>query len=167
MFQGGELVSKTESCLWSTMCYTSLMGMKRCSRCGDDLPEETYAFKNQAKGWRQSACPDCLRLYRKEHYRNHPQPYKDRALANKRKVKKAYRVWLATQKCVDCGESDPVVLDADHVRGRKASGIAKMLTSGRTWEAVQKELEKCEIRCANCHRRKTAKENGWTRGSEC
>lgn len=70
--------------------------------------------------------------------------------------------YLLAHPCVDCGETDPIVLDADHVRGKKHFNISAML-QGYAWSAVLEELEKCEMRCANCHRRKTAKEFGYDR----
>jgi hypothetical protein len=64
---------------------------------------------------------------------------------------------------VDCGESDPVVLDFDHVRGSKRFSIAIAVTLGYPWETLLREIEKCEVRCANCHRRKTARQMGHRR----
>lgn len=59
--------------------------------------------------------------------------------------------------CVDCGESDLRVLDLDHRVGvEKRFGIGQMLTGGWNWEAIAQEMEKCDVRCANCHRRVTA-----------
>ena len=70
-----------------------------------------------------------------------------------------YILWefLATHACVDCGEDDPMVLDFDHVRGEKAFPISRACRYTR--QAVLDEIAKCEIRCSNCHRRKTAKES--------
>jgi hypothetical protein len=62
--------------------------------------------------------------------------------------------------CVDCGEQDPVVLDLDHVFGVKAFNIGDAITR-LSWGKIQGELEKCVVRCANCHRRKTAKQFQW------
>lgn len=57
--------------------------------------------------------------------------------------------------CMDCGESNPVVLDFDHVRGEKKGNIADMVRSYYSIDSIKKEMRKCEIRCANCHRKKT------------
>lgn len=63
--------------------------------------------------------------------------------------------YLATHPCVDCGESDFRCLDFDHVTGKKFKDISLMMRSGYSWESVQKEMLKCVVRCANCHRKKT------------
>ena len=59
--------------------------------------------------------------------------------------------YLREHPCVDCGETDPVVLQFDHV-GQKRANIARMLTDSFTWRQIELEIEKCEIRCGNCHR---------------
>ncbi len=58
--------------------------------------------------------------------------------------------------CIDCGNKSLVhdQLDFDHVRGSKVSGISAMIRS-YSREDVFKEIEKCEIVCANCHRLRT------------
>lgn len=68
--------------------------------------------------------------------------------------------YLCEHPCVDCGERDPVVLELDHVRGDKRDNIANLIRSGRSWEPIRAEIAKCEVRCANCHRRATARRNG-------
>ena len=79
-----------------------------------------------------------------------------RKTANKSKIAQ----YLETHPCVDCGESDPVVLHFDHVRGEKIENVSNMARKN-IWSKVEKEIEKCEIRCANCHMRKTAKQFKW------
>ena len=63
---------------------------------------------------------------------------------------------------MDCGERDPVVLDFDHitpsVKGYKVSYLA---SQGLKIKTIEQEIELCEVRCANCHRRRTAKQFGW------
>lgn len=68
---------------------------------------------------------------------------------------------LLKHPCVDCGESDPIVLDFDHIDGKtKCFSIANRAGTYSNTEKLVAEMAKCEIRCANCHRRKTYKELG-------
>jgi hypothetical protein len=72
---------------------------------------------------------------------------------------------LSGARCVDCAESDPVVLQFDHVRD-KADHISWLVGSGCSPLRLARELSKCEIRCANCHRRVTARARGWFRARQ-
>lgn len=67
--------------------------------------------------------------------------------------------YLQAHPCVDCGEHDPVVLEFDHVRGEKKQDIAMMINNGASWERLLTEIEKCDVRCANDHRRRTASQH--------
>jgi hypothetical protein len=72
--------------------------------------------------------------------------------------------YLKGKECVDCGETDAVVLELDHVNGKKHRNVGDMM-SGYGWKRILAEISKCEIRCANCHRRKTARDFKWFRGN--
>ena len=63
--------------------------------------------------------------------------------------------YLLSHPCVDCGESDIIVLEFDHITDDKKYNIANMYSGGHSIETVQREINKCEVRCANCHRRIT------------
>lgn len=69
--------------------------------------------------------------------------------------------YLSNHGCVDCGETDPVVLDFDHVTGSKITELSKMAHDVKPMSVIQAEIEKCQVRCSNCHRKKTAKEQNW------
>ena len=69
--------------------------------------------------------------------------------------------YLRANPCVDCDEQDLVVLQFDHVRGKKTAAISKLVRLPAPWSRVLEEIEKCEVRCANCHTRKTAARGGW------
>ncbi|MFZ1018790.1 MAG: hypothetical protein WAN39_13065 [Candidatus Cybelea sp.] len=69
--------------------------------------------------------------------------------------------YLKGRGCVECGENDLRVLDFDHVRGKKEGNVSVMVGYGVSWERLSAELAKCEIRCANCHRKRTAAQFGW------
>lgn len=66
--------------------------------------------------------------------------------------------YFKTHPCVDCGEGDPVVLEFDHLRD-KSFDVGTGLRD-RPWQSVLAEMKKCEVVCANCHRRRTASRRG-------
>lgn len=71
--------------------------------------------------------------------------------------------YLKSHPCIDCGESDIRVLDFDHVDpSSKTQNVTRMAcASTYSWDRVKEEIDKCEIRCANCHRKKTIGEPDW------
>jgi hypothetical protein len=81
---------------------------------------------------------------RRERHRINRAKYRQRA-------KDYVAKYLSTHPCVDCGESDSIVLTFDHVRGEKSNDIANMISAGSTLEIIIAEIEKCEVRCYNCH----------------
>ena len=63
--------------------------------------------------------------------------------------------YLLAHECVDCGESDVRVLEFDHVSGTKSRDVTQMVQHGYSIAALEAEAAKCDIRCANCHRRRS------------
>ncbi len=71
---------------------------------------------------------------------------------------------LSKNSCVDCGETDIVVLEFDHRdRNTKVRAVANLIHDGASLDKLKSEIAKCDIRCANCHRRRTAKQFGWAK----
>jgi 5-methylcytosine-specific restriction endonuclease McrA len=68
---------------------------------------------------------------------------------------------LKAHPCVDCGETDPVILEFDHVVG-KDFNLSDAARKGVSMKRLKAEIAKCEVRCANCHRRKTYVRSGLT-----
>jgi len=98
----------------------------------------------------------------KRHYEKNRKKIMDRSkifLSKTRVENRSYiRDYLSNHPCVDCGESDPVVLEFDHIAGIKRGNVATMGNQGFCIKSLEKEIEKCEVRCANCHRRRHYKE---------
>lgn len=137
--------------------------MKTCTRCKKEKPEEDFNFKFKDKGIRSSHCRDCSRLYIKRHYEEHKKYYLEKAKKRNSQMRLAASrfLWdyLSSHSCVDCGESDPIVLEFDHKKN-KISDVS-FLARVASLDKIKEEVEKCEIRCANCHRRRTSKTLGW------
>lgn len=74
--------------------------------------------------------------------------------------------YLKDHPCVDCGEDDVIVLEFDHVRGEKVNHVSTMIHSTRSIEQIFDEIAKCEVVCANCHKRRTAMRGNWLRANQ-
>ena len=62
--------------------------------------------------------------------------------------------------CIECGELDILVLEFDHPDDViKTKGISQIRKNGLLKDLII-ELDKCVVLCANCHRRRTAKQFG-------
>lgn len=141
---------------------------KVCVAC--NLPkdlEKDFAKRASSKDGRQSFCKQCQSDYGKGYYQNNTEDIKKRTAprrdGHKAALKSLMVDYLLTHPCLDCGEDDIVVLDFDHVTGNKRFNISDAMRKGLSLEAVQQEISKCIVRCANCHRRKTAKDQNWYR----
>jgi hypothetical protein len=136
--------------------------MRRCGRCGELKPVSHFAWRRKAKGQRHSMCRPCHSDYHRQHYLANKQRYIDQAAATKRRARLERTLLLIEyfkdHPCVDCGETDPVVLEFDHVADKEFE-VARNFAE-RSWQSILDEIEKCEVVCANCHRRRTAARRG-------
>lgn len=85
--------------------------------------------------------------------------------ANRREKTEFIRFYKAESGCIDCGETDWVVLDLDH-REPSDKRFGPNTLSYRSWETLKAEIRKCDVRCANCHRRRTFREKHWVCSSK-
>lgn len=68
--------------------------------------------------------------------------------------------YLIQKSCEDCGEPDLTVLTFDHVRGEKKMNVPHMISQGYSVASIKNELEKIDIVCFNCHRRRDQRRRG-------
>lgn len=96
-----------------------------------------------------------------DHYNSNKDLMKKRAKeftkAARARNKKYIEDYLSSHPCIDCGEQDIIVLDFDHVSGDKVTNVSTASNGAWSLERIQEEINKCEVRCANCHRRITHK----------
>jgi hypothetical protein len=62
--------------------------------------------------------------------------------------------YLKSHPCVDCSESCVLVLEFDHLQDKKF-GISTAIHNGYSLKDIKDEIAKCEVRCSNCHLKKT------------
>lgn len=141
--------------------------MKVCSKCGYDYPAPLsihFSKKSDTADGLQFSCKKCHSQYLKSHYNENKSYYKDKAHVRNKEIRitnlQFVMDYLKEHPCVDCGEKDPLVLEFDHLRD-KTKEISRMVRDSVSVEVISKEIEKCEVRCCNCHRRKTIVQFGW------
>ncbi len=71
--------------------------------------------------------------------------------------------WLAeykkNKKCKHCGENHPACLDFHHRDpAKKDMSISQLVRTAPSMEKLLREIAKCDILCANCHRKEHYKE---------
>jgi hypothetical protein len=139
--------------------------MKTCSKCGEIKALDLFSKNSRNADGRHPWCKPCFSAYERERYRNGDKARKDR---NKARIVNGNRdkLWdlLTRSACTDCGETDPLVLEFDHRDpAEKEFQVTQMFHYN--WSLIQTEIDKCDVVCCNCHRRRTNKMFGWWRTS--
>jgi hypothetical protein len=87
-------------------------------------------------------------------YLTNKEQYAQRALRNRITCREYIRIVKSGSPCTDCGVKYPhYVMDFDHL-GDKSFNVSQA-SHWTSLEAVKKEIAKCELVCANCHRERT------------
>lgn len=138
--------------------------MKRCSRCDTEKPLTDFRNNSKAKDGLAYWCRQCFREYDAERYKNGDNERINRNKAAGRKRKREYvKAYLKNNPCVDCGDSDWWNLDFDHRdRELKRMDVCSAIHN-LGMDNLIKEIDKCDVRCTKCHRRKTIDQMGWWR----
>lgn len=153
-------------------CILKVM-TKYCSHCRKDLPLDKDNFnkkrikKDGSIVW-QPWCRDCNRKRSRQYYAanliKHRKAIRERNTRVNAEIQEKIVDYLQCHPCVDCGEDDIVVLDFDHRNpSDKETDIARAMRCSWSWKRISAEITKCDIRCANCHRKRTAREGNYYR----
>jgi protein-arginine kinase activator protein McsA len=133
---------------------------KRCNVCKKIKPIRQFRRLNKKKKYRSYCCRSCqktvtMRSWRKNRARYTANSYAAMKRRRQEGMLFVYK-YLQEHPCVDCGEDNPIVLEFDHVKGKKRKSVSLLVCDGLSIAGIVEEIEKCEVRCANCHRIKTA-----------
>jgi hypothetical protein len=142
--------------------------MKTCIKCNQPKPKEEFTRKKKNCDERRNVCTVCCRKYQHEHYTQNKEQYVRRAIGFNGKQATQNKLnlveLLEKNRCADCGNTDIRVLEFDHkLPDAKVENISTMIYRYK-WDVILEEISKCDIRCANCHRIKTAMQLNWFKG---
>lgn len=135
--------------------------MKKCTFC-KEIKDLSQFHKNKSKkDGHNNVCKTCRKEYHKKWYEQGKRDYVVNRNAKHRLRNKTWLYnYLLEHPCVDCGEDDPVVLEFDHLKD-KIDNVGKMAADGVSLKKLREEIAKCQVVCANCHKRRTAMRQGW------
>lgn len=138
--------------------------MKTCNKC-ETLKEDSEFHKSKKKGL-QAFCKACRKTIDHAYWKIRaldPVAMSTKQAYGKSRIKERHEMmfqYFMEHPCVDCGETDPIVLTFDHIRD-KHFNVSDGMRQGYSMSTIWAEIAKCEVRCGNCHLRKTAKDFGW------
>ncbi len=145
---------------------------KRCSSCGNVKPLEQFHKNNRRADGRTTYCAACKVEYNSAYYQRTKERHNPGRVERRRRQREENTrrliEYLLEHPCVDCGETDILVLQFDH-QGDKEANICDLVRDSAPWGRVERESAKCGVVCANDHQRRTARTGGWrkllTRGA--
>jgi len=127
--------------------------MKICSKCKQEKNEIEFNKNAVRKDGLQSFCRVCDNERKRKYYAQNPTrffKYNDKRTQRLREEVQKYK----TEKgCAHCGERDFRCLDFHHSDANLKVAEVSFLMRYRGEAAVWEEITKCEVVCANCHRK--------------
>jgi copper oxidase (laccase) domain-containing protein len=97
------------------------------------------------------------KAYGAAYYQKHKVEARSKQKSQREHIRRLVQEHKERAGCMDCKQMHPYyVLDFDHRDGMtKVDGVCGLVKSGCSLEVVMKEVQKCDVVCANCHRIRT------------
>ncbi len=124
---------------------------KICSKCHMEKPYAAFHINRSYFDGLQSWCKECVKKYDKLNKSHRREQRRDRLRQRKVAALEAY----GSSRCIRCGFDHLAALEFHH---RDSStklfeiSIAVMCLEKYSWDEILKEIAKCDLLCANCHR---------------
>lgn len=95
-----------------------------------------------------------MKIYHVKHYQANKKYYQDKAAKRKRELNIWFKELKSKLKCGKCPENDSICLDFHHRNPKeKKFIILHMVRDGFSKSMILEEIAKCDVLCANCHRK--------------
>lgn len=126
------------------------MEMRKCKDCNIEQPLCCYTKNGKQKGvqYYRHQCTACYTKQKRE---------------RRKKINDWYIGYKKSKKCECCGIDDFRVLEFHHIESTtKECNVSDAVKSAWSKHRILKEMKKCKILCANCHRIETWNEYATT-----
>ena len=109
---------------------------------------------DKLRAQRKRLAPD-FKAYEAEKMRRWRAEHREEYLAKAREDRRAKKAWLDSQKvkCCRCDETHPACMDFHHRDPSQKDGNLSQMVAKVSLEKLKEEVAKCDILCANCHRK--------------
>jgi len=150
--------------------YHDDITMKTCSKCKLSLTFDFFHKNRIRPDGLQTYCKDCnkvllLEAHRYKKIRDTATEPKIKTVTKVLKIRQYIFDFLLEHACVDCGETNPIVLEFDHIDPKEKSFTIGEATNQFhakfDFNTIVEEISKCLVRCSNCHKKKTATDRGY------
>lgn len=127
---------------------------KICTKCRENKTLDQFNKRSVAKNGLSSQCRECNKNNLKDHYSRNKKYYINKAAKQKKIRKIEWTNFKNKLKCERCEENHIATLDFHHLKpNEKDFAVSKFANMGYNMERILKEIEKCIVLCANCHRK--------------
>jgi hypothetical protein len=130
--------------------------LKKCCRCKTEFLLEFFSKDRKRKDGLQAECKKCCREQQSARYKLNPEPTKKRSRVQRDKSRKhlmgVANNFKSEHGCFFCKDKTICILDFHHIK----KGMPVSWATGKGFAAFQRELDRCIILCANCHRKSHA-----------
>ena len=100
------------------------------------------------------------KVYFKKWYAKNKKKFNKQVYEITKRRRKELRAWLNEYKSKrgceteGCEETHPACLEFHHKEKNKEKGVSEMCKNAYGKKRILKEIKKCSLLCANCHRKK-------------
>jgi len=146
----------------------TMQRIKKCYRCKKNITITGFNKNKAKKDNLQTSCKNCQRKLSRNYYELNKKRCIEVISINKRRRALENYIEIITKylnvPCTDCKKIyHPASMVFDHKVGSvkniyKNQGVNYLVRDGYSKKSIIEEIDKCDVRCQNCHFLKTSKD---------
>lgn len=125
---------------------------KKCSVCNEEKLLSCFYKNKRTKSGYASQCKDCARVQSMKSRHKKYEHYRDCKKKRKNETVEKIRKYKSDRGCKYCSENFGPCLEFHHLEAdEKEKNVSELCY--KSWKNILKEINKCIVVCANCHRK--------------